>query len=98
MHRCAYTAIVPYEWDPRKATSNLRKHAVDFADAATVFEDELAVTIDDVNPEEKRFVTIGMDALARVLVVVYTWRGDIIRIISARTAGPEERRQYEEGL
>jgi len=98
MHRCAYTAIVSYEWDPRKAASNLRKHDVDFADAATVFEDELAVTIDDDNPEEKRFVTIGMDALARVLVVVYTWRGDIIRIISARAAGPEERRQYEEGL
>ena len=52
MHRCAYTAIVSYEWDPRKAAGNLRKHDVDFADAATVFEDELAVTIDDDNPEQ----------------------------------------------
>jgi uncharacterized DUF497 family protein len=89
---------VVYEWDPRKAASNLRKHGVDFADAATVFEDEFALTIDDNDPEEKRFVTIGMDALARVLVVAYTWRGENIRIISARDAGPDERRQYEEGL
>ena len=86
------------EWDPKKATSNLRKHDIDFADAVTVFEDELALTIDDDDPDEKRFVTIGMDALARVLVVVFTWRADNIRIISARKAGPEERRQYEEGL
>ena len=81
-----------------EGASNLRKHRIDFADAVTVFEDEFAVTIDDDEPEEKRFVTIGMDALARVLVVVYTWRGPNIRIISARKAGAEERRQYEEGL
>ena len=87
-----------YEWDPKKAASNLRKHDIDFADAVTVFEDELALTIDDDDPDEKRFVTIGMDALARILVVVYTWRADNIRIISARKAGPEERRHYEEGL
>ena len=98
MHRCAYTCRVAYEWDPKKAASNLRKHKVDFADAVTVFEDEFAVTIDDDEAEEKRFVTIGMDALARVLVVVYTWRGHNIRIISARKAGAEEGRQYEEGL
>jgi len=98
MHRCAYTCRVAYEWDPRKAATNLRKHKVDFADAVTVFEDEFAVTIDDDEPKEKRFVTIGMDALARIIVVVYTWRGHHIRIISARKAGAEERRQYEEGL
>ena len=98
MHRCAYTVIVGYEWDPKKAVSNLRKHGIDFADAATVLEDESALTIDDDDPEEKRFVTIGMDALARVLVVVYTWRGETIRIISARDATPSERREYEEGL
>ena len=47
MHRCAYTTIVSYEWDPKKAVGNLRKHDIDFADAATVFEDERALTIDD---------------------------------------------------
>lgn len=98
MHRCAYTGTVSYEWDPRKAASNLRKHKIDFADAATVFEDEFALTIDDDDQGEKRFVTIGMDALGRILVVVYTWRADNIRIISARTGGADERRQYEEGL
>lgn len=98
MYRCAYTAIVDYEWDPKKATSNLRKHGVDFADAAIVFEDVSAVTIDDDDPDEKRFVTIGLDVLARVLVVVYTWRVEKIRIISARNATPDERREYEEGL
>jgi uncharacterized DUF497 family protein len=98
MHRCAYTAIVDYEWDPKKAASNRRKHNVDFADAALVLEDEFAVTIEDDDPDEKRFVTIGMDALARILVVIYTWRGEKIRIISARDATPGERREYEEGL
>ena len=98
MHKRAYTVIVSYEWDPKKAVSNLRKHGIDFADAATVFEDESALTIDDDDSEEKRFVTIGMDALARVLVVVYAWRDESIRIISARDATPSERRKYEEGL
>jgi len=90
--------MVGYEWDPNKAASNLQKHGVDFADAVSVLEDESALTIDDDDPEEKRFVTIGMDALARILVVAYTWRGEHIRIISARNATPSERRQYEEGL
>lgn len=98
MHRCAYTAIVDYEWDLKKAASNLGKHGVDFADAALVFEDGSAVTIEDDDPDEKRFVTIGMDAMARLLVVVYTWRAEKIRIISARDATPGERRKYEEGL
>lgn len=98
MHSCAYTCHVAYEWDQKKAASNLRKHKIDFADAVTVFEDQFAVTIHDDEPEEQRFVTIGIDALARVLVVVYTWREHNIRIISARKAGAEERRQYEEGL
>jgi uncharacterized DUF497 family protein len=76
----------------------LRKHRVDFADAISALEDELALTLDDDNPDEQRFVTIGTDALARVLVVVYTLRGEKIRIISAREATPRERRQYTEGL
>jgi len=83
------------EWDPDKATRNVRKHRVDFADAATVLEDEGAVTISDGDPDEERFVTVGSDAMGRVLVVVYTWRDDEIRLISARKAEPRERRQYE---
>ena len=98
MHKRAYTAKVSYEWDPKKASANLRKHGIDFADAATIFEDDSALTIENDGPDERRFVTMGMDALARVLVVVYTWRGENIRIISARDATPAERRKYQEGL
>ncbi len=86
-----------FEWDPRKAAANLRKHGVDFADAATVLYDELAVTVPDDDPDEGRFVTMGMDALGRLLVVVYTWRGKQARLISARPATGPERRRYEEG-
>ncbi len=86
-----------YEWDEGKAAANLRKHGVDFADAVAVLEDELAVTIADEQPNEERFVTIGRDALARVLVVVYAARGERIRVISARKATPKERRECEEG-
>ncbi len=61
-----------------------------------MFENERALTIDDMHPEEERFVTIGMDAFARVLVVVYTWRGDAVRLISARKATRSERTHYAE--
>lgn len=84
------------EWDFRKAGLNLRKHGVDFADAATVFHDDYAITVRDESTDEERFVTIGMDALGRVLVVVYTWRMSRPRLISARKAGARERAQYED--
>ena len=83
-----------FEWDERKAESNLEKHGIDFADAATVLYDDLAVTIPDPRSDEERFATLGMDALGRVLVVVYTWRGDNVRLSSARKATPKERTQY----
>ena len=94
MHSCAYT-IAMVEWDPRKAVANVAKHGVDFADAATVLQDELAVTVADDDHDEDRFVTLGQDALGRLLVVVYTWPGEEPRLISARKAEPRERRQYE---
>ena len=84
------------EWDPPKAVANLRKHGVDFADAVTVLHDDQAITVTDTQSDEDRFVTIGGDAVGRVLVVAYTWRPDRVRIISARAATPRERRQYEE--
>ena len=86
-----------YEWDPVKARLNLRKHGVDFADAVSALEDDAALTMRDPLAEhEERSVTIGLDALGRVLVVVYTWRDGRIRLISAREATARERRQYEE--
>ncbi len=89
-------AVGEFEWDERKAQANLRKHRVDFADAATIFEDERAVTVAEDDPEEERYVTIGMDALGRVLVVVYATRAQRIRIISARRAAKHERTEYEQ--
>jgi uncharacterized DUF497 family protein len=85
-----------YQWDPNKAKSNLKKHNISFADAVGVFEDENAITIEDENENESRFITIGRDFLRRILVVVYTFRGMIIRIISARKATARERKIYEE--
>jgi len=84
------------EWDPRKARANLSKHGVRFADGAAVLEDPFAVT--NSGPAalaEERFVTIGVDDQGRVLVVVYTWRGDNARLISVRPATASERRTYE---
>jgi uncharacterized DUF497 family protein len=83
------------EWDARKAAANLKKHGVDFADAALALYDDRGITIRVDEAGEERYVTIGMDPSARVLVVVYTWRGNRPRLISAREATPQERGQYE---
>jgi uncharacterized protein len=85
-----------YEWDSNKAQSNIQKHGIDFADAVSVFADDFATTVVDEHPDEQRFVTVGMDALGRIIVVVYTWLADsCIRLISARQATIRERLQYE---
>lgn len=84
-----------FEWDPNKAANNFSKHGVRFAEAATVFEDEAALTMSDDEPDEERFVALGIGSMGRVLVVVYTTRGDRIRIVSARKATRQERSQYE---
>jgi uncharacterized DUF497 family protein len=86
-----------YQWNSVKAGANRRKHGVRFADAVTVFDDERAITIDDDYPDEERFVTIGLDANGILLVVVYTYREDDIRIISARKATTFEQHFYSEG-
>jgi len=73
----------------------LRKHRIDFADVTGVFDDPLALTRPFAHPDESRYVTVGMDTLGRMVVVAYVWRGQRIRIISARRATPRERRAYE---
>ena len=86
-----------FEWDPLKATRNLRKHGIGFADAVAVLEDEFALTVRDLfSEQEERWVTLGKDAFSRLLIAVYTWRGERIRLISARRATARERRPYEE--
>jgi uncharacterized DUF497 family protein len=88
---------VAYEWDLAKAAVNLRKHGIDFADAVAALEDELALTMEDATAEEeRRWLSLGTDSLGRLLLVVYTWRGDALRLISARPATVWERLQYEE--
>ena len=95
MYNCTYVLT---EWDPGKARLNVRKHGISFADAVASLEDESAMTMrDPFSDDEERWVTIGRDVLGRVLVVVYTWRGKSVRLISARKATARERRRYEGG-
>jgi uncharacterized DUF497 family protein len=90
---------VRYQWNSTKAKENIRKHKIDFADVITVFEDKMAVTIEDPDAVgEQRFVTVGLDKLGRLVVVVYVYRGDEIRLISARKANKGEEKQYAQGI
>lgn len=85
-----------FQFDPAKAAGNLRKHGVSFADAEAVFMDPLALHRIDPDAEgEERFVAIGAGSAGHLLVVVYTFRGEAIRLISARRATPVEIRAYE---
>jgi len=90
---------IEFEWDETKRLTNRRKHGIDFADAVEVFYDELACTMADPDHHaEPRFVLTGIDAFARILVVVYTQPDEqSIRIISARPTTVAERRHYEQG-
>lgn len=83
------------EFDPAKNLANRRKHGIDLVDVEPVFFDSRALTQEDRDHGEARFLTLGMDGYGRLLVVCYTWRGDTIRVISARKADPAERKVYE---
>jgi uncharacterized protein len=86
-----------FEWDRRKAESNLRKHRVSFEEAASVFYDPLSATFRDPDAPsgERRFVTVGHSSRQRLVIVVHTEEDETIRIISARTATAHERKQHE---
>jgi uncharacterized DUF497 family protein len=87
-----------FEWDPRKAGSNLAKHAVSFEEAAIVFADPLGRITSDPrhSADEERCVILGVSTGQRLLAVMFADRGEEVRIISARRATPRERRNYEE--
>ena len=89
-----------FEWDPDKATSNLKKHHVSFEEAKTVFGDpnEMTMFDEDHSDEEDRYLSLGMSSLGRVIVISYTERGQRIRIISARAANKRERSVYEKKI
>ena len=88
-----------FEWDPKKAAENVRKHNVTFQEAATIFGDPLAITFEDPDhsTNETRYITFGLSLQKRLLVVSHTERRDRTRIISARLMDRKERRIYEEG-
>ena len=86
-------------WDPAKAKANLLKHGVRFSDAEGVLYDPMALTRDDEPSQgERRFISIDMDHLTRVVVVVFTPRGESARLISARRASRKERHQYAQRI
>ena len=88
-----------FEWDPKKAEKNFKKHGISFQEAATVFGDLLAITFQDPNHsmEEDRQLTFGQSLQKRLIVVSHTKRGERTRIINARLMGRNERVIYEEG-
>ena len=86
-------------WDPAKAQANLLKHGIRFSDSEGVLSDPMALTREDEASEgELRFVSLGMDHLTRVVVVSFTMRGELIRLISARRASKKERKQYAQRI
>ncbi len=94
-----YILTMDITWDPNKAETNFKKHGIRFSDAEMVLYDSFAMTIEEqIVANELRYVTVGTDAVGRTLAVVYSYRSDTIRLISARKATRKERTQYEEGI
>lgn len=91
---------IDFEWDSNKAAQNLRKHGVTFEEAATVFRDDLSITVPDPDHsvEEERFITAGLSSPQRLLMIAHAERGEFCRINSAQELMSREktRRQYEE--
>ncbi len=87
-----------FEWDEKKATTNLAKHGVSFEEAATVFGDPLSDTFDDPDhsADEQRFLIVGTSDRGRMLIVAHTDDGAVVRLISAREPTTGERKSYEE--
>ena len=88
-----------FEWDPKKADTNKRKHGVTFQEGTTVFGDPLAITFPDPDhcDDEERYITLGLSTQKRLLVVSHADIGNRTRIISVRIMTHKERKIYEEG-
>jgi len=87
------------EWDPAKARSNRSKHGISFSDVEPAFYDEFALSMPDpFSVAEERFLLIGRSASDRIITVSFTYRGEGIRIISARSATNAEQQEYEKGV
>jgi uncharacterized DUF497 family protein len=92
--RRLFERIDAVEWDEEKAANNLRKHGIDFDEAIEVFYGESLLRRSDRNMEAS-WIAIG-ESEGRILAVVFTWRGDTLRIISARRARRNEKRAYHQ--
>jgi len=86
-----------FEWDEQKRRSNIEKHGLDFITAAKIFDSRPILTVHSATLEEERFLTVGI-VDNRFITVVWTWRGDVIRLISARRARDQEVRQFHAHL
>jgi uncharacterized DUF497 family protein len=88
-----------FEWDSKKERANRRKHGISFDEARTIFSDpqELLIADPEHSEDEERLISVGISNRKRILLVVYTEKGDRIRLISARRAAPREQEQYEKG-
>ena len=84
-----------FEWDPEKAASNSKKHRIRFTEAVTIFKDDWLLTILDEIGDEERYIAVGRGSLGEILAVVYTVRGENIRVITARKATRRECLEYE---
>ena len=87
-----------FEWDAGKAVSNLAKHGVSFQEAATIFDDPLYIDLydPDHSSDEQRYLIVGVSQQSRLLIVSYTERNNVVRLISAREVTSAERKAYEE--
>ncbi len=86
-------------WDPAKARANLTRHGVAFEDAEVALYDPAGLTREDPDAEgEARFVTVGADAIGRIVAVVHSQRADDVRLISARRATRKEKEAYAQGI
>ena len=93
-----HMALLRFEWEPRKATANLKKHGISFEEAKSVFYDESAKLISDPDhsEDEDRFILLGVSHSLRMILVCHCYRseGNVVRIISARKATPKESKAY----
>jgi uncharacterized DUF497 family protein len=94
-----HTIDMEITWDSVKAKSNRLKHGVFFSEVEPVFYDPNAISFEDVGSrDEERYIVIGLDSLARLVVIAYTYRNSFIRLISARKASKSEQNTYEKGI
>jgi uncharacterized DUF497 family protein len=94
-----HTIKTEITWNSVKAKSNRLKHGVFFSDVEPVFYDPNAISFEDKESRgEERYIVIGLDSLSRLIVFIYTYRDNIIRVISARKASKSEQKAYEKGI